>query len=294
MSLDYEAAERAILDYVANPLRMDVRSAAHGIIELVNNNMVGAVRVVSIERGYDPGDFTLVPFGGAGPLHSSSLAKLLGIKKILVPPAPGVLASLGLLVARLKADFSRTCLQHPPAYDVDRIRDVFADLEASAREWLAAENVPENRSELTRQASLRYRHQGNEIVVDWGKAENDERSIQSTLENFHESHQRLYTFAQRDTPVEIVSLHVAAIGYMARPRLAPVHSSGGVEDAVLHNQLVHFSDGDRECPVFDRSKLGAGHIVLGPAIVQQLDSTTLLLPGEKAEILEYGSMLVSR
>lgn len=294
MRLDFTAAETAIRRRIAEPLGIDIFDAARGIIDLVNNNMVGAVRVISVERGYDPADFTLLPFGGAGPLHSSALARLLRIKKILVPPAPGVLASLGLLVSRLKADFSRTCVQHPPNYNIDQIRDVFSELESNAKKWMARENIPEENRVLTRQASLRYRHQGNEITVDWHGSDVDPSSIATTLDNFHEAHERLYTFAQRDTPVEIVSLHATAIGQMPKPRMNSLPRGGKAEDAMIQHHVVRFGDGDRNCPVFDRANLRAGHVIEGPAIVQQLDCTTLIFPNERAETLEFGSMLIAR
>ena len=293
MSLDFAAAETAIRTHVAEPLGIDVIDAARGILDLLNNNMVGAVRVVSVERGYDPSDFTLLPFGGAGPLHSSALARLLRIKKTLVPPAPGVLASLGLLVSRLKADFSRTCIQNPPDYDIAQMRSVFADLEASAEEWLTREKASADSRALLKQASLRYRHQGNEITVDWQGADVDTAGVEATLDKFHKAHKQLYTFDQRDTPVEIVSLNVTAIGNMPKPNMRSLPRGGRIEDAVIQRQLVRFSDGDRECDVFDKNKLAWGQVVEGPAVVQQLDSTTLIFPGERAEILEFGSMLIT-
>jgi N-methylhydantoinase A len=125
-ALDTEAARRAIATGIAEPMRLGLEDAARGILAIADNHMTGAIRVVSVERGHDPRDFLLVPFGGAGPLHGGALAHLLGIKTVLVPPAPGVLSALGLLISNLKTEFSRTCLKRPPHYDLDRIAATYA------------------------------------------------------------------------------------------------------------------------------------------------------------------------
>lgn len=165
--LDAEAAEAAINEKIAQPLGMDVYEAASGMIAVANNNMVGAIRVVSVERGHDPKDFALVAFGGAGPLHASSLARLLNIPAVVVPPAPGVLSSMGLLVADLKNDYSRTFLQRPPRYDLAGIERVFRELETEAAAWLEHEGIPSGDGRIERMAGLRYIHQGFELTVPW-------------------------------------------------------------------------------------------------------------------------------
>src|SRR5262249_4349317 len=150
---------------IAAPMGLTLETAARGILAIADNHMTGAIRVVSVERGHDPRDFVLVPFGGAGPLHGGALARLLGIGTLLVPPAPGVLSALGLLIANVKTEFSRTCFERPPDYDHARIAATFRALEAEAAAWLDAEGVPAGARQLLRQASLRYRHQGFELVV---------------------------------------------------------------------------------------------------------------------------------
>src|SRR6185436_3777089 len=144
---------------------------------IVDNHMVGAIRVVSVERGHDPRDFSLLPFGGAGPLHGSALARLLGMRTIVVPPGPGVLSALGLLVSNLKAEFSRTCLQKAGALDAEAVARVFA--------WLDAEAVPEEARRVARYASLRYQHQGFELNVPWASREATEASVVATVAAFH-------------------------------------------------------------------------------------------------------------
>ncbi len=292
LMLDRDAAARAIRDKVAKPLGLGVEQAARGILAVVDNNMMGAIRVVSVERGHDPRDFTLVPFGGAGPLHGGVLARLLGIKTILIPPAPGVLSALGLLVSNLKSDYAQTCLQRPPHYDHGAMERAFRDMEEAARQWFDHEGLPPAARTLGRLASMRYAGQGFEITVPWTSGAVDAAATANTVKAFHDLHRRLYTFAQEDTPVEIVTLHVAAIGRLAQPELPTVKAMDGIEAARAGMQRVAFADGARDCPVYDRARLGAGGVLRGPAIVTQLDATTLLLPGQRAEIDRHGSLVV--
>jgi len=291
--LDPDAARRAVRARVAEPLGMSVDAAARGILSIVDNHMVGAVRLVSVERGHDPRDFALLPFGGAGPLHGGSLARLLGMRTVLVPPGPGVLSALGLLVSNLKAEFARTALQRAGAIDLGLVARVFAELEAEALAWFAAERVPEAARRIRRQASLRYRHQGFELFVPWSAPEATEAAMDETIRNFHRLHERLYTFAQEDTPVEIVTLGVAAEGVFPPPKLQELAPCGPPADAISAHQTMRLESGSVRCPVYDRTLLGAGARIDGPAIVTQLDSTTLLLPGQTAEMDRFGSLLVT-
>ncbi len=292
LALDREAAARAIREKVATPLGLGLEEAARGILAVVDNNMMGAIRVVSVERGHDPRDFTLVPFGGAGPLHGGVLARLLGIKTILIPPAPGVLSALGLLVSNLKSDFALTCLQRPPHYDHTAMQRAFREMEQAAEAWFDHEGLPPEARTLERQASMRYAGQGFELTVPWPPGPVDAASTALALKSFHDRHRQFYTFAQEDTPVEIVTLHVAAVGRLPRPELPAVKAMGAIEVARTGTQRVAFKDGARECPVYDRARLGAGGALRGPAIVTQFDATTLLLAGQRAEVDRHGSLVV--
>jgi N-methylhydantoinase A len=293
MTLDLEAARRAISERIARPLGLDLLEAARGILAVIDHNMVGAIRVVSVERGLDPREFVLVPFGGAGPLHGGSLARLLNIGIVLVPPAPGVLSALGLLVSNLKSEYSRTCLQRPSHYDLVEMRSAFAKMTTQGESWLASEGVPEAGRNIAWQASLRYEHQGFEVTVPWIEREVNAQSVAATIEAFHERHQELYTFAQRDTPVEIVTLRVTATGSLPKLRLHELGPGLSPESCIVGRSQIHFIDGTRSCPIYDRARLGAGARIVGPAIIQQIDTTTLLLPGEIAEVHRFGSLIVT-
>jgi N-methylhydantoinase A len=267
-------------------------AAARGILAIADNHMTGAIRVVSVERGHDPRDFVLVPFGGAGPLHGGTLARLLGIRTVLVPPAPGVLSALGLLVTNLKSEFSRTCLERPPDYDLARIAETYEALEAEAVAWLDAEGVPPEARRLARQASLRYRHQGFELVVPWPSGSVDTAAAAAAIAAFHRRHERLYTFAQEDTPVEIVTLRVDALGMFPPPQLPELPRGGDPAPAIVGHQRIAWENGGADAPIYDRARLGAGARLAGPAILTQLDATTLLLPGQTAEVHRFGGLIV--
>jgi len=290
--LDVEAARNAIRRQIAEPLGLELEAAARGILAIVDNNMVGAIRVVSVERGHDPRDFSLLPFGGAGPLHGGALARLLGMSTIVVPPGPGVLSALGLLVSNLKAEFTRTCLQKAGEFDAGTVARVFAGLEAEALAWLDAEGVSEEARSVTWHASLRYQHQGFELNVPWASRDVTEASAAATVAAFHRLHERLYTFAQEDTPVEIVTLRVDARGIFPTPAMHELPPVGALEQARVGTQSVFFEAGRAESGIYARERLGAGARIDGPAILTQLDATTLLLPGQVGVVDRFGNLIV--
>lgn len=292
MALDLDAAAKAIERQVARPLGLSIQDAASGIIEIANNNMVGAIRVVSVERGHDPADFALVPFGGAGPLHSGFLTRLLGMKGSIVAPEAGVLSSLGLLWSDLKNDFSMTSILRPPAYDLDKLMAVFAQLNADAVAWLDAENVPEAGRKIEWSVGMRYIHQGFELSVPWPVQAVNEDALRAAIAGFHAAHHQLYTFSQPEMPVEIVLIRVNATGQLAKPRTQMIAAGTAIEEARSGAQKVYAAGQWLNCPIYDRTRLGAGATIDGPAIVEQLDATTYLLPGQRAVVDVHGNLFI--
>ncbi|HEV7264571.1 MAG TPA: hydantoinase/oxoprolinase family protein [Falsiroseomonas sp.] len=288
--LDVDAAARAIERQVARPLGISLHDAARGIVAVADNAMAGAIRVVSVQRGHDPVEFALLPFGGAGPLQAGAIARLLGMRRILVPGRPGVLSAEGLLAAPLRNEFARTVMLRAPVTDPAPLARAFAALDAQAVAWLGAESVPEAAGEVRWRAGLRYVHQGFELFVDWPGRSADPATLAAAIERFHDEHERLYTFAQRDTAVEIVTLEVTALGTMPGPaaeRIAPAGRFGPAGEA-----LVHFEDGARNVPIWGREHLGAGAVLRGPGIVVQMDATTWLHPGDVATMDAFGNLVV--
>lgn len=282
MQLDPEAARAAIAREVADPLGLDLHEAARGILAIVDSNMVGALRVVSVERGHDPRAFTLVPFGGAGPLHGTALAEMLGISTVLIPPAPGVLCAQGLLAADLKAEFHRTLpLAGPP--DAAAANALVDALRIEAVAWFDEEQVADAARRLEAVALMRYEGQGGELAVPWTGTDT------SALAAFTAAHQALYGFAM-EAPVELVTLRVEATGSMPTP-VMPILSAAPMPAPDDH-RIVHFTSGSRATPIYARAKLGAGTHFAGPAIVTQLDATTLIPPGWSASVHSSGAMLL--
>ncbi len=285
MTLD-AARARAAVARIAEPLGLAPDAAARGILAIADNNMVGAIRVVSVERGHDPRDFTLVPFGGAGPLHGCALADLLGITRVLVPPSPGVLCAQGLLAADLKAEFTRSIAQDLATADFARVDATFAALEAEAEAWFEAEQVAPADRRTRRVALMRYEEQGHELAIPW----QDRAALGAA---FAQAHRGLYGFDLPEVPAEIVTLRVEAAGLLPAP--APARPQGGdATSAEVGRQTILLRDGAVDAPVLDRARLGAGARFSGPAIVTQLDATTLVGPGWSAEMHPSGALLLTR
>jgi N-methylhydantoinase A len=284
MALDAAAAAAVIDREVATPLGLSRADAARGILSILDHNMVGAVRIVSVERGHDPRDFTLVAFGGAGPLHGCSLAALLGITRVLVPTAPGVLCADGLLAADLKADFSRT-LPKAGAVDIEVARRILGELSEAAEDWLTAEKVAPADRQQNKVALLRYMGQGGEVAVPWVDGKDGLEAA------FAAAHRSLYGFTL-DTPIELVTLRVEATGRMPEPP-RPMLAKGSGARPQSHCP-VHLESGVMQVPLYDRAALGAGDTIAGPAIISQLDATTLVAPGWTGEVHPSGAVLLKR
>jgi N-methylhydantoinase A len=231
-----------------------------------------------------------VPFGGAGPLQGSAIARLLGMKRILVPARPGVLAAEGLLAARLRNEFTRTVMLRAPIADPAPLAAAYAALDAEAVAWLDAESVPPAAREVRWRAGMRYVNQGFELFVDWPARSADPATLAAAIERFHDEHERLYTFAQRDTQVEIVTLEVTALGTMPGPadEILPARDT----PMPIAEQLVDLERGSARVPVWRREALGAGAVLKGPAIVVQMDATTWLAPGDVATMDPFGNLVV--
>jgi N-methylhydantoinase A len=293
--LDRAAAERAIRASIAEPLGLSVEAAAEGMLAIVNANMAGAIRLVSIERGHDPRRFTLVAFGGAGPLHGLDLARLLGIPRVLVPRTPGVLSTYGLLNADLRNDFVRTRVWTGPTYPPDQVRQVFAELESEAWQSLEAEGVHPTRENLTRSADLRYRGQNFELRVEVPPGDITPEILHQMEADFHSAHEALYSYALASAPVELVNLRVTATAPLPRARAIAVEPHiGPVERSQIGVREVFFGDHQGWLPAacFDRSQLGDGAVIQGPAVLQQLDSTIALAPGDVGRIDKFGNLIV--
>ncbi|MBI4233210.1 MAG: hydantoinase/oxoprolinase family protein [Chloroflexi bacterium] len=292
--LDMDAAREAILARIARPLGLNTTEAAAGIVEIANNNMSGAIRAVSIGRGYNPADFALVAFGGAGPLHACALASLLGVRTVIIPPAPGVLSTYGLLFTDLKNDYVQTVAQGSDGLDPQAVAIAYARLEIQAQEWLQQEGVGPGEGMLLRSADLRYAHQGFEVAVEVPSGPVSQAAVHRMVEAFHQAHLRLYTYHMPHVPVELVNLRVTALGPLPKYPLPSLSDAPSGQPAPAASRKVLFSkqEGIVETPVYQRRDLPAGAELRGPAIIEQPDTTTVLWPDFRARVDRFGNLVV--
>ncbi len=282
VGLDKSLSAEAINRVVAEPLGLSLQEAAVAILKVANANMADAVRLVSIRRGYDPRDFALVTFGGAGPLHGVALARDLSIPTVLVPPAPGVTSALGCLLVDIKHDISRMYLRALEDVDMAEVDAAFQELEEEGREHLSHEGVPEDRMSFQRHVDMRYLGQWRAMSIEVGE---NITSLDEAAATFHEEHGREHNYSRPDAPVEVYRLTVTATGQTPKAEFAE-HEQDATPPAPDSERDVVFDEAPEpiKTPVYDRDKLKAGAVVDGPAIIEQLDSTILVPPGLKAKV----------
>ena len=294
IAIDPAAAQRAIEQHCARPLGMDLVAAAYGIVEIANTAMVNALRLVSVQRGYDPRDFALVAFGGAGPAHANRLAALTEIPVAIIPQSPGTASALGLLVTDLKHDYATTLIQRLDQVAPQTLEQTFRTLETQGRETLGREGMAEAAMEFRRQVDLRYVGQSHELTLPLTTDALGPAQLEQLLAQFHHTHERAYGFSAPGEDIELVSVRLSAIGQIAKPALAPLAKAAG-EVTTKGNRPVYFAEreGFVDCPVYDRYALGAGAEVQGPAIVEEIDSTTVVHPQYQVRVDEVGLMVLT-
>jgi N-methylhydantoinase A len=292
LKVDLAAAERAIDQAIAQPLGMSVPEAAARIAEIVNANMAEALRIVSIERGHDARAFSLIAFGGAGPVHAAALADELQIPEVIVPPVPGAFSALGLVATDLKRDYVRTLYADLGAIEPARVAAVFAAMAASGTAMLDAAHVPPERRAMQLQADLRYRRQAYELTIPIGDGEITRASLDAAMDAFHVKHELTYGHANRNEPVQLVNLRLTAIGRLPSLMLA---QQGDAAVARTRAREVWFAGrGFTATPVHWRPGLAAGAVIPGPAIIEAVDSTTVVPPGWTARVDDMGFMRLTR
>jgi N-methylhydantoinase A len=298
LAIDTAAAERAVRSGVAEPLGIDVLRAAEGVVRVVNVKMSEAIKAISTERGFDLRDFTLVPFGGAGPVHACQIALDLGIRRVLVPPAPGATSALGLLLADVKHDYLRSRLSNVEEVSAAEANGVFDDLTATALSQLEAEGFPSDRTRMCYFLDMRYAGQGYENPVPIDRVPLAEGDLAEARARFDLIHRECHGHNAPGQPVEIVSYRLEAFGIVPRielARLQPANDSAPDAARLGHRPAVFPSLGRDpvQVPVYDRARLRAGHRCEGPAIVEQYDATTVVCPEQTIEVDEIGNLLIT-
>ncbi|MFZ7101556.1 MAG: hydantoinase/oxoprolinase family protein [Peptococcaceae bacterium] len=296
MAINEEDAYKAIKKKIADPLGLSVLDAARGIIAVVNSNMTRAIRVVSVERGYDPRDFLLMPFGGAGGLHGVELGKELGIGKIIIPGIPGILCALGLLTSDIRADFVKTQIITPEESNIAQVTEIFQKLRSEAGQWLDKEKVPPEKRQYYRHIDMRYVGQNFELPISIAGEEIDHKLLAQIVADFHGEHEREYGYSNRQARVQFVNYRITALGDVAKIELkAYSPGSGNPGGAVVETRGVYFEEtkGYVESVIYDKDKLSPGVRLQGPAVIEQMDSTTVIPPGYTAKIDQYFNILIT-
>jgi N-methylhydantoinase A len=293
MQLEVEAAKTSV-QTIGDALGLDLYEAAEGILDIVNENMAGALRLVSVQRGYDPRDFALVAFGGAGPMHANAVARIMGSFPVLVPPAPGLLCATGDLVADFRNEFARTFIRTADQVSGDELRGILEQLGGEAREWLSREGIASQRQRVAFNVDMRYYRQGYEIPVEIDPALLAGDGTAMLAERFNQLHEQFYRFKMEGTATEIVNLRAIGYGEVPKPRLP--EASGSESDAshaVIDEHEVYFQGRWLPTEIYDRSRLEPGNRIEGPAIVTEFDSTTIVLAGHAAQVDQFLNLLIN-
>lgn len=289
------AASLAAIKKLGAGLGLSMEETAAGILRVVTANMARAIRLISVQRGHDPRDYCLMPFGGGGPVHAGRLARELGMGQILVPRNPGILCALGLLLTDIRRDFSVT--RRLPVIDAnaDAMVETVSRLQMEAREWFDSEGIDDSHRRVIASADMRYAGQNYELNVQFPDTDEKENVASRLTENFNQFYLRQYDYLQEDEAVEIVTFRVEAYGLVEKPAFEKYEDEGSdATDALIDQRRVYQPEVGQyvESPVYDRERLRSGNAISGPAIVEQMDSTTLLLPGQMARVDQHLNLVI--
>jgi N-methylhydantoinase A len=274
----YPEQAHAAIEQLANAVGIDPVRAAAGVIEIINVNMMGAVRVISVEQGEDPRDFALVAFGGAGPLHAAEVARNMGMRKVLIPPRPGLLSAIGLLHADVRGDFSLTSLMRAESGSLKTLNRGLTTLKQRGAAWIKGEG--ERRADFQWFADLRYFGQNFELIMDLKSDRLNEAALARLTEAFHHRHKDYYGYDMRGQAVEVVNLRLVVTARRRTPpheRIALLR--GEAKQALIEKRKAWFAEtGFIAAPVYDRDRLPINCRINGPAIIEQMDTTTVVPP----------------
>lgn len=293
MSLDPGAAEAA-LEPLAAAMGLSLHEAAGGVVDIVNENMLGALRLVSVEQGYHPADFALIAYGGAGPLHANKLGELLGSFPVVIPSTPGILCALGDLASDYRSEFAQSFIRTVDATTQEEVLGRLREVGAQARAWLTGEGIAGDDRQIHYEIDVRYHRQGLALPIPVDLARLEEEGLEGVGERFSQAHERAYGF-RLGTVVEVVVLRAVARGVTPAIETATVEPGGAdPAPALAGRTTIHHANRRVEASVFERARLRADNVVRGPAIVTQMDSTTLVLPGYRGIVDAHGNILIDR
>lgn len=288
--------KKAIDEKIAKPLKLNIFEASEGILEVVNSNMIRAIKLVSVQKGYDPREFTLFAFGGAGGLHAGKLAQELEIPKVVVPYSPGTFSALGLVLSDIKHDYVYTRLLPRELVSADKLNYIYEELERQGVEGLVKERVSEDNRILSRTCDIRYFGQAFELSVPIPAGKLKEEDIDSISERFHKLHEQIYGHAMREDPIEFVNYRVSAVGYLNKPNLIDVSKGKqwktGSNVFTQREGTAVFDGKEHRVDIYHRDYLEEGCNIEGPAIIGEMGSTVVVYPGQKATVDKLRNIII--
>ena len=292
--VDMDAVRGAIQEKVGDAFGMDTDEAAMSILRVAEANMYNALKLISVRRGYDPRDFTMVAFGGGGPMHCARLAKELNIRKVIVPIAAPVFSAWGMLMTDVRHDYIQTNIRRMNEVTAEELNGMWTGLLSQAREQFEKENIPEKNIVCNYIADMRYMGQEHTVKVNVPPIPWSEETKEEIIRRFHDTHEHFYTFRLPDTPTEIVNLHLVAYGRLTKPELAHIPpQEGPVETARKETRRVYFEEeGWIDTPVYLREKLGSGASLDGPVIVEEAAASTVAAKGQRVTVDVYGNLII--
>jgi len=294
-AIDKQASYNAVKQEIADPLNIDTIKAAYGIYTVVNNNMADATRVVSVEKGHDPRDFSLVAAGGAGALHACKIAEIVGIPRVIVPKTASVFCAMGMLESDLKHDYVRTMWKPLDNIDFDEVNQAFDAMEAEARATLLAEGLNEDQIQIERGFDLRYMGQHHEVPVTIPAGKIDETMLPEIKKRFNDAHNRLFLYSEPESPLESINIRLTGLGIIPKTSLTSWQTGGkDSSEAIKGSRKAYFGElgGWVDTQIFDGSKLKAGNIIEGPAIIEEVTTTIVVNPYDKATIDRLGNVVI--
>jgi len=292
MAIDKAAAERAV-QKVADGMGIGLMEAAEGIIKIVNESMFGALRLVSVEQGYDPRDFALVAFGGAGPLHGNAMGILTQSWPVIIPPGPGVLCAYGDATTAVQDEASRTYVSMAEDLTPEQLRTDLEELRDRAAVSLIADGIPAERQEVLYQADVRYAGQAFQITMDFTADELMEKGLALLTDRFDREHEQLFTFALGEDHELVMIRAIVRAPARQIAEVAVGQADASLADCRIHDTRFFYEGEWHDAVIYDREKMHAGLVVPGPAIVGEMDSTTVILPGYEARVDEIGNLLIN-
>ena len=292
-----KAAEKVIKEKIANPLGMTLIEAADGILRIAATTMSYAVKGVSTERGLDAASFTMVAMGGAGPLHATQVAREIGMKKIIVPESPGHFSAFGMLFSDLRYDFVQTCPSRLSDVAFDDLEQIYQNMESAGHTAIDRTSINVSKREVARAADMRYVGQEHAVTVDLSVNYFDQKDKEGIKAEFDRVHKIRYGTSAPAEQAEIVSLRSAVTGQMQKPPIKKhLGKSGKIPlEAKTGARQIYFSNGNGfiDTPSFSRNKLLAGNQIIGPAVIEEYASTTVLFPDDSLEVDGYGNLIIT-